>query len=285
MHRRGVRITLLLLLLASTVAAAFVLVELDRRSVSSLVTATQGLDAAAHSRLWAELSLVSEMKWITVGVAAALLLSGVLALTPRTSVPQSHPIEPVSVAPDQEIRGESAPIEATQVSRTIDLASLALLCTDLSRMTATDALPELLGRSARALSASGLILWVGVGDRLLPLIGHGYSAQIMSRLQPALRTDDTAAAAAWRTAQRTIVTGIDGSSGAIAVPLLGVDGCVGELALELGQGREHDPETHAAAALIAAQLATVVPTPAAAPAEALPDSKSGHGPEAQAQSA
>jgi hypothetical protein len=283
MHRRGVRVTLLLLLLATTAAAAFVLLELDRRSVSSIVTATHGLDAAAHSRLWAELSQVAEMKWITVGVAAALLLIGVFALTPRTSLPQSDPVEPVSVVPDQELPGKS--VESTQGTSIIDLASLASLCTDLSRLTTIDALPELLGRSARVLNASGLILWLGVGDRLLPLIGHGYSAQVMSRLQPALRTDDTAAVAAWRTAEQTIVRGIEGSNGAIAVPLLGVEGCVGVLALELGQGREHEPQTHAAAALIAAQLATVVPTPAAASPDSLPDSAPGHGPAAQAQSA
>ena len=272
MHRRGVRVTLLLLLVASTVAAAFVLLELDRRTVSSIATAIQGLDTAAHSRLWAELGQLSETRWMTVGAAAVLLLTGVLALTPRASVPQTEPVEPVSLDLDQETAQEPAHAESIRTNHTIDLTSLARLCTDLSQLSTTDALPELLGRSARALHASGLILWVGVGDQLLPLIGDGYPAHVMSHLQPALRTDDTAAAAAWRTGERTVVNGADGSNGAIAVPLLGVGGCVGVLALELGQGREHDPETHAAAALIAAQLATVVPTPAAeAPVGSRPD--------------
>lgn len=263
MHRRGVRVALLLLLLAGTVAAALILFELERRSVSSIVTATRGLDSATHSQLWAELGPVFQMRWITVGVAAALLLCGVIALTPRTSIPVT-PVEPAeTVAADPEPRASTTTVEPIQIARGIDLTMLAGLCTDLARLTTPDALPQLLERSTRALNASGLVLWVGIGDRLVPVMGHGYSPQVMSRLQPALRTDDTAAAAAWRTAEPTIVTGADGSNGAIAVPLLGVNGCVGVLAFEMGQGREHDSESHAAAALIAAQLATAIPAQAA----------------------
>ncbi len=275
MHRRGVRVALLFLLLASTVASAFILLELDRRSVSSIVTATRGLDSTTHSQLWAELGPVFQMRWITVGVAAALLLCGVIALTPRKSVPVT-PVEPAATVADPEPLATTTTVEPVQIARGIDLTVVAGLCTDLARLTTPDALPQLLERSARALNASGLVLWVGVGDRLVPVMGHGYPPQVMSRLQPALRTDDTAAAAAWRTAEPTIVTGTDGSNGAIAAPLLGVNGCVGVLAFEMDRGREHDSEALAAAALIAAQLATAIPAPAAesstdSPQDSVPD--------------
>jgi hypothetical protein len=49
------------------------------------------------------------------------------------------------------------------------------------------------------------------------------------------------------------------SHGAIAVPLSGVNGCIGVFAAELPQGRERDATTKAVASVIAAQLATIVP--------------------------
>ena len=144
-----------------------------------------------------------------------------------------------------------------------DLLSIAGLCTDLSRVSTTEALPDLLARSAAVLDASGLILWVSVGNRLLPVLGHGYPADAISHLGPVERTDGNAAATAWRTGERVTVGGTQGKAGAIVVPLLGVDVCLGVLACEVPSGREHDPFTQAIAALIAAQLATVVPRPAA----------------------
>jgi len=49
------------------------------------------------------------------------------------------------------------------------------------------------------------------------------------------------------------------SHGAIAVPLSGVNGCVGVFAAELREGREQDAATQAVASVIAAQLAAIVP--------------------------
>lgn len=262
MYRRGARVTLLLLLLASTAAAAFVLVTLEARSVSSIAATTLGLDEPARAQLWIEFDQVSRARWITIGVIASLLLCGLVALTPMARIrPPAGPIESVSPAvaePQPDTPSQRAePSAAYQ----IDLAALALLCTDLSRVTTPAVLPELLGRSAALLHASGLILWVDVGDRLVPVMGHGYSAHVMSRLGSALRTDDTAAAAAWRTGECTIVSGSDDSSGAVAVPLLGTERCMGVLAFEVSNGQQHNREIHAAASLIAAQLATVVAAP------------------------
>ena len=49
------------------------------------------------------------------------------------------------------------------------------------------------------------------------------------------------------------------SHGAVAVPLSGVNGCVGVFAAELRDGREQNAAIQAVAAVIAAQLAAIVP--------------------------
>jgi hypothetical protein len=49
------------------------------------------------------------------------------------------------------------------------------------------------------------------------------------------------------------------SHGAVAVPLSGVNGCIGVFAAELRNGSEQNAATQAVAAVIAAQLAAIVP--------------------------
>ena len=142
----------------------------------------------------------------------------------------------------------------------LDLASAARLCTDLSRVTTTAALPDLLGRAARVLDASGVILWIGAGEQLFPVMGHGYRQDMLARLGPLAPDAENAAAHAWRTGQLTVVgaTGAAGN-GALVAPLLGLHACLGVLAAEVRHGAECNPATQAVATMIAAQLATVVP--------------------------
>ena len=70
------------------------------------------------------------------------------------------------------------------------------------------------------------------------------------------------------------VAGDSASRSAIVAPLLGVDRCIGVLAIEVPPGREADGPTKAVTTLIAAQLATVLGAwPAGssmAPTEVLP---------------
>ena len=262
MQKRVARFTVLALLLAGMVAASFVLVTIERRSISSVTVATQGLDDVARNYLWSELDEVAHVRWIALGVVAAILVVGLFALAPISQVP-SLPDPPIALAPTIATPPtESAPElpQAPQPHRGPDLTSVALLCTELSRVATTDSLPPLLGRSAAALDASGLILWVGAGDRLLPVLAHGYPAETISRLAPVTRADDNAAATAWRTGERVIVSSTNDSAAAIVIPVLGIDTCVGVLAFEVPDGREHDAATHAVGAIIAAQLATIVPT-------------------------
>ena len=262
MQKRVARFTVLALLLAGMAAASFVLVTIERRSISSVTVATQGLDDVARNYLWSELDEVARVRWIALGVVAAILVVGLFALAPVSQVP-SVPDPPIALAPTIATPPtESAPElpQAPQPHRGPDLTSVALLCTELSRVATTDSLPALLGRSAAALDASGLILWVGAGDRLLPVLAHGYSAETISRLAPVTRADDNAAATAWRTGERVIVSSTNDSAAAIVIPVLGMDTCLGVLAFEVPDGREHDAATHAVGAIIAAQLATIVPT-------------------------
>ena len=141
----------------------------------------------------------------------------------------------------------------------VDLAAAATVCTDLSRITTTSALPGLLGRAAGALDASGLILWISAGEQLFPVMAHGYSQEMLARMGPIARDAENAAANAWRSGQLTVVpAATTGGQGAIVTPLFGLHSCIGVLSAELRQGEEN-PEVQAVAAIIAAQLSTVVP--------------------------
>ncbi|MBA2356580.1 MAG: hypothetical protein H0V80_18165, partial [Acidobacteria bacterium] len=62
-----------------------------------------------------------------------------------------------------------------------------------------------------------------------------------------------------------VVDATDTAPGAIAVPLLVPQGCVGVLAAEIGHGREAAVATRALAQIVAAQLAVLIP------AESTPD--------------
>jgi len=189
--------------------------------------------------------------------------------TPATVRQPTEVSEPVSAEPPAKPRSliaQGAPL---------DLALVAEFCTDLSRVTDTATLPDLLGRAAGILDASGVILWVGAGEQLFPVTGHGYRQDVMARLSPIARDQENATADAWRTGRLTVVSasGPD-ESGAIVAPLLGLHGCLGVLAAEVRHGAEVNPATRALATMIAAQLATVVPAwPAASltqPAGATP---------------
>ncbi len=263
MQKRVARFTVLSLLLAGLIAASFVLVTIERRSISSVTVATQELDDVARAYLWTELDEVARVRWIALGVIAAIMVVGLFALAPISQLPPvpdpAVAFSPTIAIPPTESAPELPP--APQPRRSPDLTSVALLCTELSRVATTDSLPALLGRSAAALDASGLILWVGAGDRLLPVLAHGYPPDTISRLATVARADDNAAATAWRTGERVIVSSTHDSAAAIVIPVLGIDTCLGVLAFEVPDGREHDAATHAVAAIIAAQLATIVATP------------------------
>jgi hypothetical protein len=191
-----------------------------------------------------------------IGAAVLVWLVGVLALVPVPAVSQAPPVGDVSLA-------HLVPEPAAVNTSMVDLASAARVCSELSRLTAADALAPALARSARVLDASGLIIWLGAGEELYPAIGHGYGATTLVRLGPIRRGSDNATARTWRTAEMSIVPGSPGVNGAIVAPLMTHGGCFGVLASEVRHGREQDEATRAVATIIAAQLSTLVaPWPA-----------------------
>jgi hypothetical protein len=77
------------------------------------------------------------------------------------------------------------------------------------------------------------------------------------------RDANNAAAAAYRSSEVRTVAGDAFTSGAVIVPLMTSDGCVGVLSAEMKGGSEKDESSQALASIFAAQLATLVATPEA----------------------
>ena len=145
-----------------------------------------------------------------------------------------------------------------------DFRGLASLCTDLARVIDTQELPSLLDRASSLLDARGIILWIADPDgrELNPIVAHGYPAQLVNRLGTIARDAENATAAAFRTSLlQTVIAGGD-STGAIAAPLVTPGGCVGVMAAEVVRNAEREESRLAAAAIVAAQLATLIGPPA-----------------------
>jgi hypothetical protein len=145
----------------------------------------------------------------------------------------------------------------------IDLRQVSAVCNDLARVVDTQTLPGLLERAAEALDAAGIVLWVADPDgrELAAIMAHGYAPNLVVRLGTIARDAENATAAAFRTGLAQTVNADAVSNGAIAAPLVGAGGCVGVMAAEVRHRGEHDDAVVAAAAIIAAQLATLIAPP------------------------
>ena len=228
--------------------------------IGTMTVGLRDLQAAEQGAYQTRLASLTRQRWAAFGAAAMLWVVGLLTLAKPTPLRSAAIGEPTQTQPSV----PEAPVEAhdsgTEPRPPPDLTVIAGLCTDLSRVTSPSALPDLLGRTAQILDASGVILWISAGEQLFPVRGHGYAPDVLARMAPISRDDDNAAAAAWRTGQLTVVQSTALSeNGAIVAPLLGLDGCVGVLAAEVRHGVESHPATHALATVVAAQLASVVP--------------------------
>ena len=146
---------------------------------------------------------------------------------------------------------------------TIDLDSVATLCTDLARVVDTRALPSILERTAAILDASGIVLWIADPDgrELTPIVAHGYSPQLVTRLGTIVRDAQNVTASAFRTGLMQTVMADAVSDGAIAAPLVTPGGTVGVMAAEVRAGGERQAAKLAATSIVAAQLATLVGPP------------------------
>jgi hypothetical protein len=99
------------------------------------------------------------------------------------------------------------------------------------------------------------------GRELTAVIAHGYPQNLVSRLGTIARDAENATAAAFRTGVVQTVKSDAVSHGAIAAPLITPAGPVGVMAAEVLNDGERNEMTRAAAAIVAAQLATLVGPP------------------------
>ena len=259
--------------LGQELMASDVIFSDGRNLLDAMIGSLRNLQVAEQSHLRAELTALARQRWLMFGALVVLWLAGLGVLARRSAGP-SAAAGPVTDQASTQRPVESQPRGQHRFS--VDLAAAAAVCTDLSRITTTAALPGLLGRAAGVLDASGLILWISAGEQLFPVMAHGYSDDTLARMGPIARDAENAAASAWRTGQLAVVpAATTGGQGAIVTPLFGLHSCIGVLSAELRQG-ENSPSVQAVATNIAAQLTTVVPAwPAGSfsPADSAPSSE------------
>jgi CHASE3 domain sensor protein len=209
---------------------------------------------------------------LTAAGAAALAVLIVFVLVPLPSpsiAPAQAAVKPAASvttdrpAPARSVVPSVVPSAPKPSAPGVDLAGIAALCSDLTRVTDTRALPGALERAASLLNASGLVLWVADPDgrELAPVIAHGYPQNLVSRMGTIPRDAENATAAAFRTGLVQIVKADQISHGAIAAPLLSPAGPLGVMAAELLQDGERREATRAAVTIVAAQLSTLVGPP------------------------
>ncbi len=195
------------------------------------------------------------------GVAVLLL---VLIAVPKSRGSEGPESRSAEVPEVPEVR--SSEVSESRSAEVRGMTEAADVCVDLARLLDGRDLPALLSRTATAIGAKGVVLWVidDARETLRPSLAHGYSERMMARLGTLTVGADNVTSVACRTLQPQVVPAASAEgSGAIAVPLIGTSGCVGVLAAEVS-GSAADGSTLPLARVIAAQLAAVItPLPTA----------------------
>lgn len=256
-------------------------------SGSSLLAAdmifSDGLESTATASTQVSAALNEELQYRNASVAAlrgrqlAVLGGGagvifMLMIGLAVAGTASRPIEPeVAAVPAPEPIRFEAPLPKARAAVTPKLLTTAQLCRELARVVESRQLPHLLERAAKVLDASGIIVWVAEPSRqaLVPALSHGYEPRAVARMGSIHRDANNAAAAAYRSSEVRTVAGDAFTSGAMIVPLMTSDGCIGVMSAEMKGGSEKDESSQALATIFAAQLATIVATPAAMPIKAV----------------
>ena len=227
------------------------------------------IEEAAGHEVAAERQRLRELKLTGIGVLAVAGGVGIMCLL--LLVPRGRASErPATLS----IIDSSSPPAAPPPARPPapvptagpDLGAVAKLCAEFSRVGDPSMLPSLMEQTASILHASGLVVWMAnpTTRALRPVLSHGYGEQALARIGELAATEDNATAEAFRTGESRIVEGDGATSGAIVVPLATPAGCVGVLAAEIRHGGETDKANQAIATIIAAQLASLVPSSPAA---------------------
>lgn len=230
-------------------------------SIAAAVKALRMAEASEREASGALQSDLERQQWGTLAGIAVIWCAGLVLLTPSTRIPQTdQSFAQLGLADRTAVASESpAQTPAIPPAPQPDLRLVAEVCGALARTADSNSLRDALARAASVLDARGIVVWIGAGEELFPALAYGYEERIVARLGPIPRHAANATAAAWRSAQMRTVPADAVSHGAIAVPLSGVNGCVGVFAAELRDGREQDAATQAVASVIAAQLAAIVP--------------------------
>jgi hypothetical protein len=231
----------------------------------------EAVDAAASGRR--QLQLIAVGGAAGAGVLFALLVSPFPAGRPTGTRDAPEDAATAGVqepAPpegrlflDLEPEPGEPPTAAESVSRPSvapDLRLAADLCTDLGRSANAAELPPLLARAAQLLNASCVIVWVrdGTGNALRPAIAHGYPAAALARLGTIRCDSDNVTAAAYRDEHLQVIPGDADTRGALVAPLASAEDRAGVMTLEVNDGWETSDAVQSTAAIIAAQLATLV---------------------------
>lgn len=232
--------------------------------LEATATATTQLDVALNEELQARQAASAAQRAtqlaILGGSAGGVLLIMVILAFSGESRKAAEPVPAAATAVQQ-------PETASELQPpAIDLSHAAQLCTDLARVVDSKHLPSLLERTARVLDSAGIIVWVAdpASNSLRAAMSFGYSEQVLSRMGNIHRDANNAVAAVFRGGEMRTVDGDPSTSGALVMPLLTSDGCIGALSAEMKGGSERDERSQALAAIVAAQLATLVTPPLAA---------------------
>jgi len=236
--------------------------------LEATATATTQLDAALNEELQARQAAATAQRAMQLtilgGSAAGVLLIMIILAFAGGSRKVAEPA-PVTVPEPQQ------PERVSEVKPpAVNLSQAAQLCTDLACVIDSKQLPELLERTAGVLDSAGIIVWVAdpVSNSLKPAMSFGYSDQILARMGNIHRDANNAVAAAFRLGEMRLVDGDASTSGALVMPLLTSEGCIGALSAEMKGGSEKDESSQAFAAIFTAQLATLVTPPLAAQVKA-----------------
>lgn len=258
--------------------------EAAERIIAALDRAGEALAGSSRSAA----AEATRQQALTAGGAAAIAVLALLLLMPAVAAPgasvkesaveqqrapsKNDGVGAVESELELELTADTPPRRQGQVAampaqqHAVDMQNVASVCTELARLADTNLLPGILERTAAALDASGLVLWIADpdGKELLPIAAHGYPASVVSRMGSLKANAENATAAAFRTGLAQTVNAGAASNGAIAVPLVTPTGCRGVMSAEVRHDSEKQPARLAAATIVAAQLATLLGPPAQA---------------------
>ncbi len=246
--------------------------------------------AAVRAAEAARAELVRSQIIAAAGTAGFLLLIILLLLPRRTAAAEEITAQPAATGIRPTLDLDIRPPEQPQEARTrevsapptpapplappapaqpvaasaVPLEDLARICIELAKLEDGATVPAILDRTASALGASGLVVWVVDAERreLKPIAAHGYAPSVLSRMGSLPVDSENVTAAAFRTGLVQTVAAREHQKGALAAPLPAPGGCLGVVSAEMRNGGEKDAARLAAASIVAAQLATVVGPPA-----------------------